>query len=69
MAALDTVPGGLAAFLHYGLEVFLSGRIGDIVGRAVLCCLGFSGHGRTFIIVFPTCCVLVAFSSGCEDHP
>lgn len=48
MAALDTVPGGLAAFLHYGLEVFLSDHIGDIVGRTVLCCLGFSGHGRTF---------------------
>lgn len=38
MAALDTVPGGLTAFLHYGLEVFLSDRIGDIVGRTVLCC-------------------------------
>lgn len=28
--------------------------------------LDMVGH---FIIVFPTCCVLVVFSSGCEDHP
>lgn len=62
MAALGAVPGGLAAFIHYGLEVFISGRIGDIVGRTVLCCLGVSGHCRTCITLFPTCGVPVVSS-------